>query len=151
MHPQESLRRDRRCRPSHTCIISSSCVWTSTSGKDCSSQKGGSCSLSGLGVVAYAASPSLGPTPNSYKLMYTFVHCLYDPGHFADPSYIAMVPDLQTKVVIYAIRISEGGSSLSRFLPHTRPNPFASRTHALFEFTKVDGKVFTVLKDQLPT
>lgn len=32
---------------------------------------------------------------NLYKLMYAFIYRLYEPGHFKDPTYVAMVPDLQ--------------------------------------------------------
>jgi hypothetical protein len=121
---------------------------TSTSGKAYPSQKGGSCSFSALGVVAYAASPSLGQTP-LYKLMYAFVYRLYDPGHFADPSYVGVVPDLQKNLVTYTIRISEGDLVCPGFSHIYATNPFASRTHVLsnpLSDIKVDGKV---LKDQL--
>ena len=87
-----------------------------------------------------------------YKLMYAFVYRLYDPGHFADPSYVAMVPDLQKNLVMYTIRISEGDLVCPGFSPIYATNPFASRTHVLsnpLSDIKVDGRVFTVLKDQL--
>ena len=87
-----------------------------------------------------------------YKLMYAFVYRLYDSGHFADPSYVAMVPDLKKNVVTYTIRLSEGNLVCSGFSPIYATNPFGSRTHVLsnpHSDVKVDGKVFTVLKDQL--
>jgi len=43
---------------------------------------------------------------NLYKLMYAFVYWLYDPGYFEDPSYVAMVSNLQKNLVAYTIRIT---------------------------------------------
>ena len=42
---------------------------------------------------------------NIYKLMYAFVYRLYEPGDFADPSYLHVEPDDET-FVKYTIRIT---------------------------------------------
>lgn len=97
-----------------------------------------------------------------YKLMYAFIYRLYDPGHFEDPSYVTMIPDLQANLVAYTIRISTktqvGGVEKEEhldcpdFTPLYATNPFGTRTHILsnpFSDIKINGKVLTVLKDQL--
>lgn len=98
---------------------------------------------------------------NLYKLMYAFVYRLYDPGYFGDPSYVAMVPDLQKNLVAYTIRItvdSDGADAKKKtidcpgFSPIYARNPYESRTHILSNPTsdiKVGGKVLKVVKDQL--
>ena len=94
--------------------------------------------------------------------MYAFVYRLHDPVHFEDPSYVKMIPDLQTNLVVYTIRIStktqvdgvekEEHLHCPDFIPLHATNPFGTRTHVLshpFSDIKINGKVLTVFKDQL--
>jgi hypothetical protein len=93
-----------------------------------------------------------------YNLVYAFVYRLYDPGAFSDPSYVEMVPSLQKGDVTYTITVvpktGVDGKKLicPSFCPIYAINPFGSRTHILANpksETEVDGRVLTVLKDQL--
>ena len=94
-----------------------------------------------------------------YKLMYAFVYRLYDPGHFGDPSYLSMVPNLHENLVTYTIRITvddqdkkSNSIDCSGFSPIYASRPFGSRTHILSNprsEIKVGGKVMRVIKDQL--
>jgi len=95
---------------------------------------------------------------NIYKLMYVFVYRLYEPGHFADPSYLHVEPDDET-FVKYTIRITgtrDSGEGYTidcpGFFPIYASSPFGSRTHILSNPSsdvKVNGQPLTVLKDQL--
>ena len=86
-----------------------------------------------------------------YKLMYAFVYRLYRPAQFKDSSYLKIDPNLQQKFVTYTIRL-ENGIECAGFYPIYATNPFQTRTHILSNpqsDIKVEGKVLTVLKDQL--
>ena len=92
---------------------------------------------------------------NLPKLMYKFIYRLYKPAHFADPSYLSVKPDLPKKSVKYSVRIalSQTKTIVCRgFFPLFAANPFGTRTHVLTNPSsnvQVDGRVLTVLKDQL--
>ena len=86
------------------------------------------------------------------KLMSAFIYRLYDPGNFADPSYVAMVPNPEKNFVTYSIRLAEVNTIINNLRPIYASNPFGSRTHILSNpesEVNVDGKPLTVLKDQL--
>jgi hypothetical protein len=85
-----------------------------------------------------------------YKLLYAFIYRLYDPGEFADRSYIETEFD-EEFTAKYTININyRGVTKACGFYPIYARNPFATRTHVLsnpkFE---VEGNHLTVLKDQL--
>jgi hypothetical protein len=90
---------------------------------------------------------------NLHKFLYGFIYRLYDPGDFADSSYIETAPDKET-VVKYAININvpNGQETCRGFYPVYARNPFTTRTHVLSNpdsELQIDGKNLTVLKDQL--
>lgn len=101
-----------------------------------------------------------------YKLMYAFVHRLYEPGDFVDPSYVKVVPNLNDGFVTYTVRIPvtqktvvngveqevEDSIECHGFQPIYASSPFATRTHILSNpqsKVMVNGKALTVFKDQL--
>ena len=94
-----------------------------------------------------------------YRLMYAFVYRLYEPGDFADPSYVKIVPNWKKNIATYTVRITktEGGGvettiECPNFEPIYASNPFETRTHILSNPSsevKINDKVLTVLKDQL--
>ncbi len=84
------------------------------------------------------------------KLLYAFIYRLYEPGNFADLSYIKTEFDEKT-TARYTIKIAHrGGMKECRgFYPIYARNPFATRTHVLSNPNfKVEGNDLTVLKDQ---
>ena len=85
-----------------------------------------------------------------YKLLYAFIYRLYEPGDFADPSYIKTEFD-EVTTAKYTIMISyEGGTKeCPGFYPIYARNPFATRTHVLSNpgFT-FEGADLSILKDQ---
>jgi hypothetical protein len=93
-----------------------------------------------------------------HRLMYAFIYRLYEPGHFADSSYVKMVPNLNEGSVTYTVRMSGNndvttdGDSITNLIPIYASSPFGTRTHILsnpdskLEFK---GKPMVVLKDQL--
>ena len=87
---------------------------------------------------------------NFYKLSYAFIYRLYEPGDFADSSYIKTEYDKDTTAK-YTIQIAyPGGTKECRgFYSIYARNPFATRTHVLSnpEF-KVEGHDLTIVKDQ---
>jgi hypothetical protein len=42
-----------------------------------------------------------------HHLMYAFVYRLYEPGNFADLSYVKMVPNWEKQLATYTMRITE--------------------------------------------
>lgn len=97
-----------------------------------------------------------------YKLIYAFVYRLYEPGDFADKSYVKMSPNLDDGVVSYTVRITAtqqvGDKAGERpiecpdFVPVSARNPFEARTHVLSNPNSdimIGNKRMTVLKDQL--
>ncbi|KAI0283320.1 hypothetical protein BGY98DRAFT_720026 [Russula aff. rugulosa BPL654] len=84
------------------------------------------------------------------KLLYAFIYRLYEPGDFADPSYIKTEFDKETTAK-YTIEITYPGGTKEcpGFYSIYARNPFATRTHVLsnpnFKFEDND---LTILKDQ---
>jgi hypothetical protein len=84
------------------------------------------------------------------KLLYAFIYRLYDPGNFADSSYIKTEFDGEITAK-YTINITYPGSpkACPDFYPIYARNPFATRTHVLSNPNfKLNGDNLTVLKDQ---
>jgi hypothetical protein len=92
--------------------------------------------------------------PKLHEFLYGFIYRLYDPGDFADSSYIETAPDEKT-VVKYTITINvpeKGKKTCHGFYPVYAQNSFTTRTHVLSNPDSgltIDGKKLTVLKDQL--
>ena len=86
-----------------------------------------------------------------YRLLYAFIYRLYEPGKFADRSYIKTEFDEKEKKARYTIQIAyPGGTKECRgFYSIYARNPFASRTHVLSNPKfKVEGHDLTIIKDQ---
>ena len=106
--------------------------------------------VGGRGVWEYDANWN---NPDLYKFLYGFIYRLYDPGHFADSSYIGTEFD-KDAAVTYTINITtpEGLKTCNGFYPIYARNPFASRTHVLSNpnsKVQINGSNLTILKDQL--
>ena len=87
---------------------------------------------------------------NLYRFLYAFVYRLYDPSHFADPSYMRTEFDKETSEVTYTVRIKK--NECPGFRPIYASNPFTTRTHVLSNPSRVpEGpeRPLTVLKEQL--
>jgi hypothetical protein len=85
-----------------------------------------------------------------YKLLYAFIYRLYEPGDFADSSYIKTEFDEDT-TARYTIKIAypRGTKECHGFYSIYARNPFATRTHVLSNPNfKVEGHDLTILKDQ---
>ncbi|KAI9507527.1 hypothetical protein F5148DRAFT_1376484 [Russula earlei] len=86
------------------------------------------------------------------QLLCAFIYRLYQPGHFADSSYINIEFDKETTAkYTINIRISEREKRVvSGFYPIYARNPFATRTHVLSHPRfKLGDKNLSILKDQL--
>jgi hypothetical protein len=115
--------------------------------------------LFGIGGVGISTFKVSWGHKDLYRIMYAFLYRLYDPGNFADPSYVKMVPDLKKKSVTYTVQITvnaevNGGEKMDcpGFFPFYASSPFGTRTHVLLypeSDVKVNGEPLTVLKDQL--
>ncbi len=92
-----------------------------------------------------------------YKLLYAFIYRLYEPGDFADETYIKTEFD-EKLTAKYTIKITYPGRTQeyperTQDCPGFRSiyarNPFATRTHVLSnpDF-KLEGNDLTILKDQ---
>src|SRR5258708_11029530 len=79
-----------------------------------------------------------------YKLLYVFIYRLYEPGTFADSSYIKTEFDEET-TARYTINISYRGTKECRgFYSIYARNPFATRKHVLsIQNFEVEGNNFT--------
>jgi hypothetical protein len=86
---------------------------------------------------------------NLYKFIYAFIYRLYDPSHFADPSYTRTGFDKETSEATYTVRFKTKECPNFRLI-HAR-NPFATRTHVLSNPSLTQGgdRPPTVLKEQL--
>jgi hypothetical protein len=87
-----------------------------------------------------------------YKFLYAFIYRLYDPSHFADPSYMMTGFDKKTSEATYTVRIK--GTECPGFRSIHARNPFGTRTHVLSNPSSTvmlegDNKPLTVLKEQL--
>jgi hypothetical protein len=88
--------------------------------------------------------------PDFNNLLYAFIYRLYEPGDFADSSYIKTEFDKRTTAK-YTINITYRGrkKECPGFYSIYARNPFATRTHVLSNPNfKVEGNELTVLKDQ---
>lgn len=95
-----------------------------------------------------------------YKLIYSFVFRVYEPGNYADPTYVAMDREQDKDFVMYTVHIvtkevdgvETEGIDCPGFIKVHASSPFETRTHVLSnpqsEVT-IRGKRLTVLKDQL--
>jgi hypothetical protein len=84
------------------------------------------------------------------KLLYAFIYRLYEPGDFADPSYIKTEFDEDT-TARYTIKITYPGGTkeFPGFYSIYARNPFATRTHVLSNPNfKSEDNDLTILKDQ---
>ena len=112
--------------------------------------------IGGLGVNSFAVSWG---NKHLYRLMYAFVYRLYDPGDFADSSYVQTELNPQKNVVTYTVQITvmtKAGSTTKIICPNLASvyasNPFGTRTHVFLDRdskVEVNGEPLTVLKDQL--
>jgi hypothetical protein len=86
---------------------------------------------------------------NLYKFIYAFIYRLYDPSHFADPSYTRTGFDKETCEATYTVRFKT--KECPNFRPIHARNPFATRTHVLSNpsLTQRGDRPPTVLKEQL--
>jgi hypothetical protein len=87
------------------------------------------------------------------RLMYAFIYRLYDPGDFADSSYVEMVPNLIENIVTYNVQIAVDSNPImiTNLCPIYASNPFGTWTHILSNpdsKVKVNGEPLTVLKEQ---
>jgi len=88
--------------------------------------------------------------PDFNDLLYAFIYRLYEPGHFADSSYIKTELDKET-TARYTININYQGHTKEcpGFYSIYARNPFATRTHVLSNPKfQVEGNDLTILKDQ---
>ena len=85
-----------------------------------------------------------------YKLLYAFIYRLYEPGGFADETYIKTEFD-EEFTAKYTIKITYSGRTQEcpGFHSICAKNPFATRTHVLSnpDF-KLEGNDLTIFKDQ---
>ncbi|KAN0139749.1 hypothetical protein V8E53_002411 [Lactarius tabidus] len=86
---------------------------------------------------------------NLYKFIYAFIYCLYNPSHFADPSYTRTGFDKETSEATYTVRFKTKECPNFRLI--LARNPFATRTHVLYNPSLTQGgdRPPTVLKEQL--
>jgi hypothetical protein len=86
---------------------------------------------------------------NLYKFIYAFIYRLYDPSHFADPSYTRTGFNKKTLEATYTMHFKKKECPGFRTI-HAR-NPFTTRTHVLSNpsLTQGDDRPPTVLKEQL--
>jgi len=114
--------------------------------------------LLGIGGVGIHTFSVAWGSKELHRLIYAFIYRLYDPGDFADSSFVEMVPNLKENSVTYNVRITEanGVDRNPITITHLRPiyasNPFGTRTHILSNpdsEVKINGEPLTVFKDQL--
>ncbi|KAH9972175.1 hypothetical protein BGW80DRAFT_1316947, partial [Lactifluus volemus] len=87
-----------------------------------------------------------------YMFLYAFIYRLYDPSHFADPSYMMTGFNKETSEATYTVRI--GHERVSGVYGIHARNPFTTRIHVLSKPSSTvvlegDDKPLTVLKEQL--
>ena len=93
---------------------------------------------------------SNGRTKYSTSYLYAFIYRLYEPGHFADPTYTEIEFDEET-TARYTIKINHprGTTECRGSYPIYAKNPFATRTHILSNPNfKFEGNDLTILKDR---
>jgi hypothetical protein len=85
---------------------------------------------------------------DAYKYIYAFIYRLYDPSHFADPSYTRTEFNKETSEATYDVHFKMKKYPNFRAI-HAR-NPFMTRTHVLSNPSLTPGDdTPTVLKEQL--
>jgi hypothetical protein len=111
--------------------------------------KSGVVFLVGIGGVGIQQLEVQWSDKNLYKLIYAFIYRLYDPSHFADPSYTRTGFDKETCEATYTVRFKT--KECPNFRPIHARNPFAIRTHVLSNPSLTQGgdRPPTVLKEQL--
>ena len=60
--------------------------------------------IAGYGIRSFAVNWG---SKKLWKLLYAFVYRLYEPGDFADPSYVKMTPNWEKNIATYTVRITE--------------------------------------------
>ena len=78
------------------------------------------------------------------KFLYAFIYRLYDPSHFADPSYTRTGFDKETSQATYTLRLK--GEPCPDFRSIHARNPFGTRTHVLSNPKHTKARV---IKDSL--
>ena len=156
-HPKERSLRTKRDKQCLTCITS---YWLAR--PDLNIAQGLVISesevmfllgIGGIGICTY----SIGwGSMELHRLLYAFIYCLYNPGDFADPSYVEMVPNYLDDFVTYNMRITLDSNpiTITNLCPIYASNPFGTQTHILVlsnpdPKVKVNGEPLTVFKDQL--
>jgi hypothetical protein len=86
---------------------------------------------------------------NLYKFIYAFIYRLYDPSHFADPSYTRTGFNKENSEATYTVHFKT--MECPDFRPIHARNPFTTRTHVLSNPSLTQGgdRRPTVLKEQL--
>lgn len=112
--------------------------------------------IAGYGIRSFAVNWA---SKELWKLLYAFVYRLYEPGDFADPSYVKMVPNWEKNIGTYTVCITEkteDGVETAIECPGFEhiyaSSPFETRTHVLsnpHSQVTVNTKILTVFKDQL--
>ena len=110
--------------------------------------------LLGIGGVGIHTFSVAWGSQELHRLIYAFIYRLYDPGDFADSSYVEMVPNLKDNFVAYNVRIIVDSNpiTITNLRPIYASNPFGTRTHILSNpdsEVKINGEPLTVFKDQL--
>jgi hypothetical protein len=94
--------------------------------------------LFGIGGFGIRAFTFIWETKDLHRLMYAFIYRLYDPGHFADSSYLEKVPNLEDSKAIYTVRVTEvngGMRTESRRHQQRLPSPLIESIHATDMFS----------------
>ena len=81
--------------------------------------------------------------------VYVFIYHLYDPSHFADPSYARTGFNKETSEAFYTVDLST--KKFPGFRTIHAKNPFTTRTHVLsnLSLTQRADRFPTVIKEQL--
>ena len=84
-----------------------------------------------------------------HKFIYAFIYCLYDPSHFADPSYMRTRFNKETSEASYTVDFST--KKFPGFRTIHAKNPFTTRTHVLSSPSLTQGadRSLMVIKEQL--
>ena len=84
-----------------------------------------------------------------HKFIYAFIYCLYDPSHFADPSYVRTRFNKETSEASYTVDFST--KKFPGFRTIHAKNPFTTHTHVLSSPSLTQGadRSLTVIKEQL--
>ena len=87
-----------------------------------------------------------------HKFIYAFIYHLYEPSHFADPSYVRTGFNKETSEASYTVDFST--KKFSGFRTIHAKTPFTTRTHVLSKdsnpsLTQGANRSLTVIKEQL--